>query len=710
MKELVPRGSTGGEREGGGGGGGGSGRPSAASASGHGSSLVHPHLQVRHIGAAASLEELLAVVERFHDRFSAQTACHALIKLTSKQMKHDREAFSERLSISLSLLAECLEEDCKYLRTRDVSNAAYALARLGCSRRRAFAALDAQAKQLSPGAFKAVDLSQLLWAVGKVGYRSPALLEALEPRVVELLPQLLPFQLCNILWAYAKLQQPAPQLFREAVAHVIHAMPRLHQGDLRVVVWAYGTVGQAPPALISAADRRAAQVLPQCYPIQMARLVESFSVSGHAAPSLFSATCARVSRIDLYPDELLPLVRACRPTASRPPHASALLHALKPHIIRCLPLLQPHEVAVAVRGFSGTASCSYRLLAAAEASVLQALPHITKEEAVNTAWAWAAACRQLGVASGRVVKAAGEIVLPHMHTMDFEGMSRLAWAHAAVAAPAPGLLEAIKHQTLKRGIGTAPPECLKDMLWAFAQLRNDGASVLSELVLAWVLASTGSSAGSKAPCCDLLAAACWAAATSGHRLDDETVQGVQSQLQQQRKGAISKTSLALLLEAECLSGCHILPQQVRAKAQKVWTDSYSSATRNGQAALHEVSREVLSSARALGLAARQGVPWKDGVCKTDVVMVKAKDGLQSPRDRTPPLLLQLEDSTQATPGSVLKEIESLAGPLARSAVLATIGWRPVVVFARQWKSLSGAAEREEYLSTLLHGQLPSGRS
>ena len=226
------------------------------------------------LGRCKTLDSLLAVVGAYHEQFSPQTACHALIKLAAlhrkqqqlqKEQQHHQQERSQqyrqgggaarKTAKGVQLLAACLEVSSPGdFTARDISNAAYAIAKLSKGPRWAFMALVLAAGDIPPCEFNARDLDQLLWALGVAGVRAPRLLEALEPRAVELVPDLESFQLSNVLRAvFSQLQHPAPALYAAALEAAPASIPNMHAEALANLLLAFG---DAPDILSASAGQQ----------------------------------------------------------------------------------------------------------------------------------------------------------------------------------------------------------------------------------------------------------------------------------------------------------------------------------------------------------------------------------------------------------------------------------------------------------------------
>ena len=226
------------------------------------------------LGRSKTLDALLSVVGARHEQFSPQTACHALIKMTALHRKQQQQPGEQKqlhqrrsqqcqqgsgdgrkTAEGVKLLAACLEVSSPgALTARDISNAAYAIAKLTKGPRWAFMALVLAAGDVPPCEFNARDLDQFLWALGVAGVRAPRLLEALEPRAVELAPDLEPFQLSNVLRAvFSKLQHPAPALHAAALEAAPASIPNMHAEALSNLLLA---LGDAPDVLSASAGQQ----------------------------------------------------------------------------------------------------------------------------------------------------------------------------------------------------------------------------------------------------------------------------------------------------------------------------------------------------------------------------------------------------------------------------------------------------------------------
>lgn len=655
---------------------------------------------------ADMVEQLLEAVEAHHRHMSPQTACHALIKLTGKVRAFPGVCWShDRLCRAATLLAGCLEEGeggGPPLPHRDVSNAAYAFARLGVGPRWAMAALERRAVDLPMGSFNSRDLEQLVWAMGRSGFRAPRLLASLEGRILEVLEHMEPFQVSNILWAYATLQQPAPRLFAKAAATApATIISRLHVNALAALIWAYGTSGEpAPQAMVAACQRYASQRAQTAGPRQVSRLLAAYALTGWPAGPLFTMSASRISSMAelLSPRDVSRLLWAYSKLS---PYslASDVLKSLEPLAVRfCLDgSWSPREVAAAARAFALVPGASGRgrgqLALVAPRELLKAAPSLSLGEAVQAAWACAtlisdqrhgkmppddeASAEEAEELQVEVIRHAGEKLVYRgsaaASSLCLEDLGRLAWAHAIARCPSPELFAAIKRQAVLRRLEGLTPRAMAQLSWSFAQLgHGDCARNLLQACLKLLL-SNGSG--------DDLATSCWASAAGGCLSESEAVDA--REILQRHQKNLSSHSLRLLLEAEAASGQKLVPEGLHDRA---WQGVAQACVSEGNTQLMSLAKEVMSVLNTMGMQFRPGRAVQDGLRSTDLVLIGHLD------DSRHVLLLEGPNAFRRD-----EVAELLGGSRMRRLLLEASGWRVGVLSAIEWVKLGDVALQVAYL-------------
>ncbi|KXZ47351.1 hypothetical protein GPECTOR_36g74 [Gonium pectorale] len=181
-----------------------------------------------------------------------------------------------------------------------LSNAAWALARLGCTDRFAWLRIAEHSLRMLPS-YSPYDISNTAYAFAAARQQKAhpthvALMEALAAAAVAQIGSFCPQDLSNMLWAYARGGMPQPALFAAASPAVRRTLPGFSHAGMVQVLWAYATLRVRDAALLGDLARAMLPQLPRLdarnlalLTWALARLVVSGSVAASAAAAAATA-------------------------------------------------------------------------------------------------------------------------------------------------------------------------------------------------------------------------------------------------------------------------------------------------------------------------------------------------------------------------------------------------------------------------------------
>lgn len=190
---------------------------------------------------AGAPERILQIVDENFDQLNVvnlTTALHRLasVSLVNKKAGLRREPRFRRLVTRLSDTVRKAEP--ASLKPQDLSNVVWALTKLGIQNGILFNLL-ADRILLRLDSFKPVNLSMTLWAFARSGIYDEKLLQAASTEVKKQLKDFEPQQVANTAWAMAKCGYVDQELFMRAADHALATMDTYQPMNFSMLVYAF---------------------------------------------------------------------------------------------------------------------------------------------------------------------------------------------------------------------------------------------------------------------------------------------------------------------------------------------------------------------------------------------------------------------------------------------------------------------------------------
>ena len=244
------------------------------------------------VKAPSSTQVLQLVVAHGHscDRVNAATALH---RVAAKHNPADRQSVLGHPGWSLLLTA--VGAHMHSFKARELGNSLWALGRLRQAPESLLTQLLPAAEAAMP-TFKAQELSNTLLGLAHMAcVPDAALLLAAEQQLLSVLQDAIPQSISNPLWAFATLQhRPSAQLLTEAAQHFISLSQTASPQNISNLLWAYATLGVQPGSqLLSACAERLLATLAGAKPQDVANALWAFGQLGHNPGNTFMAEVLR---------------------------------------------------------------------------------------------------------------------------------------------------------------------------------------------------------------------------------------------------------------------------------------------------------------------------------------------------------------------------------------------------------------------------------
>ncbi|CEM07025.1 unnamed protein product [Vitrella brassicaformis CCMP3155] len=211
------------------------------------------------------VDELLQLIDQHFGDFNSVHVVAALHKL-ARAVSDGRDGHvsavdrlkSDEVFVRLvERLRWLLQRSSKFL-PRHLSNAAWALARLGVRDDELYELLSRQAiGRLRK--FQPQEMSNMLWAYATIGQRDPALVYQMYPFLARELSRaaFAPQELANTLWALTTLGMADTAFLLDAADAITKSFDQYRPMDIATILWSFAAVGGLPPTIFPAIARAA---------------------------------------------------------------------------------------------------------------------------------------------------------------------------------------------------------------------------------------------------------------------------------------------------------------------------------------------------------------------------------------------------------------------------------------------------------------------
>ncbi|KAJ1452822.1 hypothetical protein M885DRAFT_444450, partial [Pelagophyceae sp. CCMP2097] len=168
----------------------------------------------------------------------------------------------------------------------NVSNALHRLGRLSCRSLglseepllRELVDRATQSIEHDPVHWLSKGLSNVVWAVCRIGLDAPDLFRAVEKVAVQKMHHFSPQELSNVSWAFAKAGFPSPPLFDAVASAAPKKIEHFGQADLSLIAWAFATAGVSQkPQLFDAVAAEALRKIGKFNSHSLANLIWAFA-------------------------------------------------------------------------------------------------------------------------------------------------------------------------------------------------------------------------------------------------------------------------------------------------------------------------------------------------------------------------------------------------------------------------------------------------
>lgn len=200
---------------------------------------------------ANSAGRILQVVESHFDEFNAVnliTALHRLATLATGNQKVMLRRDNRLRKLLNQLSDTLLRAELGHLKPQDLSNVAWAFAKLGLLNAVLFRRLSAHIMQTLSD-FEPVNLSMTLWAFARSGFMEKGLFAAATAEVKRLLPLFQPQQIANTTWALAKSNFVDQELFAAAAEVALERLDEFQPMNYSMLVYSFAIAQISHPQL-----------------------------------------------------------------------------------------------------------------------------------------------------------------------------------------------------------------------------------------------------------------------------------------------------------------------------------------------------------------------------------------------------------------------------------------------------------------------------
>jgi hypothetical protein len=175
---------------------------------------------------------------------------------------------------------------------REVSNVAWAFAKMEIKDEQLFGALAKKAKE-SMWQFTSQGISNTAWAFATLEIQDKGLFAALAQRACKVLDEFRPQEASNTAWAFATLEIKDEALFRALSQRARELVEHFNAQDISNTAWAFATIGILDEALFRALSQRARESLGQFNSQNVANTAWAFATLGIRDEALFRALSQR---------------------------------------------------------------------------------------------------------------------------------------------------------------------------------------------------------------------------------------------------------------------------------------------------------------------------------------------------------------------------------------------------------------------------------
>eukprot|EP00929_Paragymnodinium_shiwhaense_P041789 TRINITY_DN21703_c0_g1_i1.p1 TRINITY_DN21703_c0_g1~~TRINITY_DN21703_c0_g1_i1.p1 ORF type:complete len:547 (+),score=147.25 TRINITY_DN21703_c0_g1_i1:154-1794(+) len=248
---------------------------------------------------ARTVEKILQVGESHMDQLNSVNVITALHRLATAVAAAKKAALRRdpRFKRLVSTLSEILRNaDSESLKPQDLSNVAWALTKLGLLNSALFSNL-AEHILRTISQFEPVNLSMTLWAFARAGFLDERLFRASAEEVKRKLPDFQPQQIANTAWAMAKSGFNDEELFQAAAELALEKMSQFQPMNYSMLLYSFAMAKVSHPRLFEEVGRRCSvQALSsaQSAPHVITNLAVSFAEGGVVNVEVFDVI-AKVS-------------------------------------------------------------------------------------------------------------------------------------------------------------------------------------------------------------------------------------------------------------------------------------------------------------------------------------------------------------------------------------------------------------------------------
>mmetsp|Transcript_56801 Transcript_56801/g.122805 ORF Transcript_56801/g.122805 Transcript_56801/m.122805 type:complete len:491 (+) Transcript_56801:74-1546(+) len=250
-----------------------------------------------------TVDKILQVVEAHFDHFNAVNLITALHRLATVVLAARRGALRRdvRFKLLIHKLSDTLRNsDGGVLKPQDLSNVAWALTKLGLLNAVLFGNLSDHIMRTIQN-FEPVNLSMTLWAFARSGFLDEKLFRAAAAEVKRQLPDFQPQQIANTTWAMAKSGFVDEELFLAAANLALEKLGNFQPMNYSMLLYSFALARLPHPKLFEEVGRRctvSALSSAQSAPHVVTNLALAFSEAGVVNPAVFD-TLAQVASTTL---------------------------------------------------------------------------------------------------------------------------------------------------------------------------------------------------------------------------------------------------------------------------------------------------------------------------------------------------------------------------------------------------------------------------
>jgi hypothetical protein len=308
-------------------------------------------------------DKILQVVEAHFNHFNAVNLITALHRLATVVLAARKGALrrDSRFKRLIHRLSDTLcNADAGELKPQDLSNVAWALTKLGLLNVGLFNNLaDHIIRTITH--FQPVNLSMTLWAFARSGFLDERLVKASAAEVKRQLPDFQPQQIANTTWAIAKSGFLEEELFAEAAEIALKKLREFQPMNYSMLVYSFALARHPHPKLFDEVGKRCnyqALISTNQAPHVVTNLALAYSDAGISNPGVFDivAQVARNTLRDFRAQQITMLVQAFAKAEVKHEKFMACVSAAVVHRVREFKHQELQELMTAYEdlGFSTT--------------------------------------------------------------------------------------------------------------------------------------------------------------------------------------------------------------------------------------------------------------------------------------------------------------------------------------------------------------------